>query len=182
MPRHRRFEESMIDQRRSQQQKGNGTGLLIHTQWRKHIFKIYKHEGRGIAIDLIFKGKNHFKIICIYTPANKANKQAHTLLHQWISHQLQMATNLNYHTIFMEDFNTYTTANLDTNSKNTKPPSNTIKLLQHLNYLDTYRTLYLNTIEHTWSNETSSSRVDYIWISPSLISQLINVRVKQSEA
>src|SRR3954471_10120091 len=52
----------------TQQQKGNGTGLLIHTQWRKHIFKIYKHEGRGIAIDLIFKGKNHFKIICIYTP------------------------------------------------------------------------------------------------------------------
>ena len=58
---------------------------MIKKELSKHIGKIKKYPGRGICIDLQFKGKKHIGIIGVYIPAADGREKRE--VNKWIEEE-----------------------------------------------------------------------------------------------
>ena len=140
-----------------------GTGIMISNILQPHVHNILNHPGGAIAIDIFFKHDFKFRIISVYlsstnsTTRNKTQNKVIQWLQQALQHQL--------HPIILGDFNASMLTSLPSSSK--------YLLLNHLNRSNMYDLAsYTNTLDHTWSSNRYSSRIDYIWAAQPIIPYL----------
>ena len=55
-----------------------GTGIMISNYLKSHIYKIQKHKGGAIAIDLFFKNDFKFRIISVYLSSGDITRRNKT--------------------------------------------------------------------------------------------------------
>src|SRR5205085_3159587 len=131
-----------------------GTGIMISNYLKSHIYKIQKHKGGAIAIDLFFKNDFKFRIISVYLSSGdiiRRNK-TQTKVIQWI----QQAQTLKLHPIVLGDFNI--------DNSQTKPSHSKSRLINFLQANNLYDlAYYTNNYLPTWHNNQLSSKINYIW-------------------
>src|SRR4051794_23218483 len=80
----------------------------------------------------------------------------------------------------MEDFNAHVDLTMDTTSTQKKVPDQNITTIKELNFTDTYRFFNPDTPGHTWSHNNTSSKIDYIWVSPTLTAYITKAKTKNA--
>ena len=137
--------------------------VLVKKEWEKHISKVTRFNYYVMLVVLTFKNKS-IHIFQVYVPPNdeKSKVEINNIINKHIS-----KSNKTY-TVIMGDFNMLHTPLLDTNNLNTQKYRREDRLITTLRInglYDSFRLLYPDTIDYTWSQNESSSRIDYIWIS-----------------
>jgi endonuclease/exonuclease/phosphatase family metal-dependent hydrolase len=148
-----------------------GTAIMIKNYLKPHVHNCLTHPGGAIALDLFFKNEIKIRIISVYlstTDSTKRNLTQNTVIN-WI----QQASQLHIQPIILGDFNT---------QDNTLSSSTKFKLVNFLNHNNFYDIgLHFNNTQHTWSNQTSSSRIDYIWTNQTNIQFLLSFNLESSQ-
>ena len=137
---------------------------MICNHLKPHVHSCLIHPGRAIALDFFFKSNIKLRIISVYlssTDSTKRNDTQNTVI-DWI----KSARHLNLHPIILGDFNTQDSIHSS---------SNKYKLINFLNHSNMYNIgAHFDNTHHTWSNNSSSSRIDYIWTDQSTIQFLLS--------
>ena len=135
----------------------------------KHVEHVTKIEGHIIAIHMLFK-KSKLCVIQIYLPNNKklSNKYQRTI-RKLIAEKLKAKSKI----ILMGDFNAVNNPQTDRSHKVDKeilwkPEIEIFNFLKDWAFIDVQEKWKGDLLTHTWSNETTSSRIDYIWLSADL--------------
>jgi exonuclease III len=155
--------------------KGKGTALIVSFNISSHVCEIFNISGHLTAILINIKGKHTF-IASIYMPSND-NK-----LSIEISNKIKMTLQcLPQHTniILLGDFNTISQP-IDHHQQKSPTNSNNLKFLEHLSnkgLIDSFR--YLHPLKREYSFE-KVSRIDYIFISGTLVPHLIESSIISS--
>jgi len=143
---------------------------MIRNNFKPHVHSCLTHPGGAITLDLFFKSNIKLRIILVYlssTDSTKRNDTQNTVI-SWI----QSAYQLNLHPIVLGDFNT---------QDSTYSSSNKYKLINFLNNSNMYDIgAHFNNTQHTWSNNISSSRIDYIWTDQFNIQFLLSYKLDSS--
>ena len=149
-----------------------GTAIMIRNHLKPHVHSCYTHSGGAIALDLFFKSNIKLRIISVYlssTDSTRRNLTQNTVIN-WI---LQ-AQQLNLQPIILGDFNTH--ESIFSSSAKYK----LINFLHRSNMFDIGA--HLNNTHHTWSNNSSSSRIDYIWTNSFNIQFLLSFEIDNSKS
>lgn len=145
-----------------------GVGLILSPVLAKHVQKITSSKGRYIAADLFFPNRIKLRIIQIYSPATSDTRIITPINNKLIAFINQSLHN-NFSIMIMGDFNS-DPVNVHPIITSSRPCPIKHKIIHHLmskNFID-IATLFSNNPPHTWSNGNQTSRIDQIWISPSL--------------
>ena len=130
-----------------------GAAIMVRNHLKPHIHSCLTHPGGAIALDLFFKSNIKLRIISVYlssTDSTRRNLTQNTVIN-WII----QAQQLNLQPIILGDFNTHDT-HFSSSSK-----FKLINFLHRSNMFDVGA--HFNNTHFTWSNNTTSSRIDYIW-------------------
>ena len=142
---HKYWKHPKYDITWSNNNKGAGVAVMIKKEISKHTGMIKEYPGRGISIDLQFKGKKHIGIIGVYIPAGDGQEKKK--VNKWIEGEILHRHGKNWNTIILGDFNSVTNPQVDHRSTSNKrqnsqlPTSTALRILQNLDYIDCYRTL-----------------------------------------
>src|SRR3990170_1156173 len=155
---------------------GSGVGLLIKENIAKYVYQHNSFEDRIVYVDLNMKGKSRLRIIQIYMPANPKQYQERIKSNKELKRLILEAENNNSKVIVMGDFNAdpkYT----NVEGSRYRNSCKFYKYLEDMDFLDTISTCHnINdaTPWYTWrnKNETHNSRIDTMWISNDLASEL----------
>jgi hypothetical protein len=158
---------------------GSGVGIIISNDYNKYIHRHKGYKGRVYHVDLFMKGHVKMRIIQTYLHANIANNRSDIEdIHSYIFQLLESARKDNYHTILMGDFNVqYEEYKRDYQRKGSFHWSyNIFHQIKHkFNMKDGIKLYHsitpqnrMNTFHPVQPNK-SSTRIDYIWISRSLV-------------
>ena len=144
---------------------------MISNYLKSHIYKIQKHKGGAIAIDLFFKNDFKFRIISVYLSSGDITRRnkTQTKVIQWI----QQAQTLKLHPIVLGDFNI--------DNSQTKPSHSKSRLINFLQANNLYDLAYhTDNYLPTWHNNQSSSKIDYIWCHQPLIPYLTKFKLEEA--
>jgi exonuclease III len=158
---------------------GSGVGIIISNDYNKYIHRHKGYKGRVYHIDLFMKGHVKMRIIQTYLHANISNNRSDIEdIHSYIFQLLESARKDNYHTILMGDFNVrYEEYKRDYQRKGSFHWSyNIFHQIKHkFNMKDGIKLYHsitpqnrMNTFHPVQPNK-SSTCIDYIWISRSLV-------------
>ena len=156
---------------------GCGVGLLVKNEIAKYIHHHGSYEDRLVYIDLNMKGKIRMRIIQVYMPANPKDFSIRVKVNKEIRHLILEAENRDSKVILMGDFNAdpkFTHEHNNRYSKNCQ----LYKYLEDMEFSDTIKTCHeIDESQpwNTWRNNqgTQKSRIDSMWLSNNLISELI---------
>jgi exonuclease III len=163
---------------------GSGVGLIISNDYAHfvHIHKGYK--GRVYHVDLFMKGHVKLRIIQTYFHANTSNNQKNIEeLYSYVFNLLDFARSKDYHVILMGDFNiSYEKYKEEYKRKGSYHWSyDVLHQIKHKYNMKDAIKLYhqltssfpLNT-HFPRNTSLSPTRIDFIWISRSLVLKSIN--------
>ena len=126
---------------------------MIRNQLKPHVYNYLIHPEGAVALDLFFKNEIKLRIISVYLSSTNSVKR--NLTQNTVINWIQQASQLQIHPIILGDFNS---------QDNTFSSSSKYKLVNFLNHNNFYDIgLHFNNTHHSWSNQTSSSRINYIW-------------------
>ena len=143
---------------------------MVEEQWEKHVGAVKKINEYLIEITLYFK-QLELLIVGVYIPPN--NKIVAKSIQQKIV-EIISKKKRRMQIVIMGDFNHTANNILDRQH----PQATSFKRLpifswmKKQNFSDTYRDMHLTHQGYTWSNSETAIRIDYIWISDSLVSGL----------
>jgi endonuclease/exonuclease/phosphatase family metal-dependent hydrolase len=147
-----------------------GTAIMIQNHLKPHVHSCNIHPGGAIALDLFFKGSIKLHVISVYLSSTDITKRTHT--QNKVINWIQQAHQQNLHPIILGDFNTH---------DNISSSSTKFKLINYLNHSNMYDIgAHFNNTHHTWSNQTSRSRIDYIWTDQFSIQFLLSYKLDNS--
>jgi endonuclease/exonuclease/phosphatase family metal-dependent hydrolase len=162
---------------------GSGVGLLIAKEYAQYISKIERFKGRIIYVDLYLKGRTKLRIIQIYLHANVTGNQKEIKeLYNYIENVLDDAEKHNFMIILMGDFN----LDYEQYSKEYRRRGavnwrykifNSLDQRQLVDTIDICQDITPSTPFHTFipkQQQSSPTRIDYIWVSHALLSEVIN--------
>ena len=184
---------SYFDGDDSDNYRGQGVGLILHKSFAKHVSRVTrfsKHPGRCIYIDLHLKGQSKLRIIQTYFPANRTNQQHCVIrsdLDSYLNTLLEHSHQHDYHVILMGDFNASNADLQQRLSKNLNPTPRQQFLYDLPSHLMSDALLTLQPASDsdpafsTFSSTVSRSRIDYIWISQSILFNLLNSGLHTTE-
>ena len=111
------------------------------------------------------------------------NKETKKLLQQQIIRKIKESERKNIRVIVIGDFNDIRSRVLDQNSIESKRTRTLpiIAWLESSSYEDVFRKIHPYKKEYTWSNGSSSSRIDYIWASRELSQGIIKCKISDAE-
>lgn len=144
---------------------------MIHNFLQPHIHNCLTHPGGAIAIDLFFKSNIKLHIILVYLSSMDMTKRTatQTTIINWIQSALQH----NLHPIILGDFNTHN-FNFRSSAK--------YRLINFLHHSNMYNVgAHFDNTHYTWSNNTYSSRIDYIWTDQFNIQFLLLYKLDTSD-
>jgi exonuclease III len=152
---------------------GAGVSLLIRRDLEKKIASVEKEEGYIIAANLLMKRKK-ICIIQVYIPSDKPRCK---MVQNKITSLIKNKHGQGFHTIVMGDFNAAYNPSEDRKSTSKasfrsswRPEIPLFNFLDEWDFIDIQATWEGKEKTPTRRNLTSSSRIDYIWISHSLTS------------
>src|SRR5439155_5155254 len=148
-----------------------GTRIMISNSLKPHIYKIQKHNGGAIGINIFFKNDFKFRIISVYLSSGSIARRNE--IQTKVIHWIQEAQRLKLHPMVLGDFN------ID-NSK-TKPSHTKSRLINFLQANNLYDLAnHTNNYSFTWHNNQSYSRIDYIWYHQPLIPYLTKFKLEEA--
>ena len=151
-----------------EQHNSAGVGLILSPFLSKHVQKITASKGRYIAANLFFPNRIKLCIIQVYSPAT-SDPAIITPIHNDLITFINQSLHKNYSIIIMGDFNSDPT-NVYPIISSSRPCPTKHRVIYHLmtkNFID-IATLFSDNPSYTWSNGSHSSRIDQIWMSPSI--------------
>src|SRR6185312_243093 len=152
----------------------SGVGLLLHNSFAIYVQKTGSLPGRVLYIDLYIKGKTKLRIIQTYVPPfNTDNKETIKKVKSFLSDTISEATCNKMKFLSWDKWMHYVDNGL-------KAPFqfNILELLASNNMIDSLSAFHENYLTtdhlHTYVHPSGnvSSRLDYHWLSPSLMSNL----------
>ena len=148
-----------------------GAAIMIRNHLTPHIHNCLTHPGGAIALDLFFKSDIKLRIIAVYLSSTDSQKRNETqyIVIQWI----QQAYQLNLHPIILGDFNTHD------NISSSSAKYQLVNYLHHSNMYDLGA--HTCNTQHTWSNNTTSSRIDYIWTDTFNLQFFVSYKLDNSQ-
>src|SRR5271170_6915181 len=158
---------------------GSGVGILISKQLARHVQKVTSFQGRIIAIDLFLKNKNKLRIIQVYIPVRHQtpdDKKFRKSIDDKLTSILTDARSKSFHIVLMGDFNASQHAIQSRLLVNLlpRPHEQLLHSLPAHGLVDTVNLVHQslcdnNELTSFTSTTGTSSRIDYIWITHSLI-------------
>ena len=157
-------------------QNRQGVGLLIRNNLCSHLFNQGAFFDRILYLDFQFRNKFKLRIIQVYLPASYHDKKSfkyRLLIQNKLMDLLVQSRRNNFHVILMGDFNIDISRNYNAKSK---------KILQSFLH-NIINFGFLHTISpftssfpatYTSTSNSSSSHIDYIFISSSLAYDLVS--------
>ena len=160
--------------------KGLGVGIVIKKIWEKHIGQINRFRNYYIDVLLLFK---RYKLVIINTYIPPSDREEKKKIQQYIIQKIRECEKNKTRVIIMGDFNDIRSKELDQNREdsNRKQSLPLLRWLENSNLVDLYRESHPYSKEFTWSNGTSSTRIDYIWASKILSQCSIKCEIYPAE-
>ena len=160
--------------------KGSGVGLIVHKSWEKHIGRITRCSSYYIDALMVFR-KTKILIMIAYIPPS--NKEIRKLLQQHIIQKIRESKRKRIKVIVMGDFNDIRLRTLDQSNEESQRTQvlPLIAWLENSSCEDAFRKVHPYKKEFTWSNNRTSSRIDYIWASKELSQSIIRCEIIDSE-
>ncbi|GES80782.1 RNA-directed DNA polymerase from mobile element jockey-like [Rhizophagus clarus] len=149
-----------------------GIMIIIRKELSQRKVNIERINGHVIKFDLLFKKQKSIKIIGIYNP--NQDKEMTNKIKRKIIDWIEEAERLQQELIILGDFNE---ADKATNRSNRL----ITKCLHNLNLKDINRCIAGDKVLDTWTNGFNSSRIDYIFTSDNILSNIIRHEVKKLE-
>ena len=143
---------------------GSGTAIIIDKTLSAHIHNVQEVPGRAITLTLKFKNRITMAITSIYNKANRDKRISREI----IDHLKQNEHIENQ--IIMGDLN---------ENQRTKGPI--LKYLGNNSNLVNIATITEQENQPTWQRGTSKSTLDYIWTTPSILSNLTDFGIHNTE-
>ena len=143
---------------------GSGTAILINKTLSAHIHNVQEVPGRAITLTLKFKNKVTVTITSIYNKANKDKR---------ISRQIIDHLKLNEHIenqVIMGDLN-----------ENQKSKGPILRYLEGTGNLTNIATINSQENQPTWQRGTSTSTIDYIWTTLSILTNITDFEMHSPE-
>ncbi|GES94273.1 exodeoxyribonuclease III [Rhizophagus clarus] len=159
--------------------KGSGVCIIINKKWEKHLGKVNRIGAYYIEAKLFFKNCT-LVVGVVYMPPSDIVKQNELTSH--IKNEFTNHSKKNRYYVLIGDLNSYINKSMDYSgpSKLAKKPSNIITWLDDSFFVDTFRKLNPKKRSFTWTNKTTSTRIDYIWADPKLEDKLKKSHIYQS--
>src|SRR6266542_1121638 len=155
--------------------KGSGLACIINHKWRKHFWKADRISPYFMNVQFLFKGL----IICIWIiyaapadPAILTNALAH--IQKECSSRTALESPDKYINIVTGDFNKTINGRLDRSPQNDSCNASIFSDLSQVGLGDAFRAIYPDKVEFSWSNGSTSTRIDYIWIHNQLFNSIID--------
>ena len=155
-----------------------GVAILFHTKWKRLLIDVWDHSSnRAIAISFRTTNGTLF-VSSIYLPTNLSHYPTSSITFQStlsLMNELISKSQSSNDSIICGDLNE------DDNCHRQQPNKcRIVELLRNSNLIDTHRTVHnqecntdsLNTYFYSNRNGPSCSRLDYIWLTPNLFSNL----------
>src|ERR1043165_9903852 len=153
--------------------KGTGVAILLKPSIASHVIKSKGNSGRYIYVDLAFKKHMTIRIFQIYLHASPSDIHRRFLIQNEICQEVINAKSLGYEIVIMGDFNfNYHVPD--------RQRANYLKKLAFFQSLQGYNLIDINTsirnnldTPYTWKRNTSTSVLDYIWLSQNLLQYFV---------
>ena len=151
-----------------------GVGLIMKKEVAKYVQSVHGYKGRVISANLYLKGHFKMKIIQVYIQAHSRDCAARMDIDNHILNLVIKGHHDGFRVVLMGDFNVDPDKLDDLLSNNQIPPW-TYNLLRTLrtHQLSDCAAVLCDSPNPTWSNHNTSSRLDLIWVSDSLLSDLL---------
>lgn len=149
--------------------RGNGVAIIITKKLEKHVERVTRLEGHIIAIHMLFK-ENKLCIIQVYLPNDKSESiKYQKALRKIIGEEIKVKTKI----IVMGDFNATSNPKTDrpstaSKSATDRPEAEIFDYLTDWEFTDIQKSWEEEMLSPTWYNQTTYSRIDYIWTSPEI--------------
>ncbi|CAB4403292.1 unnamed protein product [Rhizophagus irregularis] len=159
--------------------KGSGVCIIIKKKWEKHIGKVNRISAYYIETWLLFKNCT-LVVGVVYMPPSDTKKQTELTNH--IKNEFTNHSKKNRYYVLIGDLNSYIDKSMDYSgpSKLAKKLASIITWLDDSFFVDTFRKLNPKKRSFTWSNKTTSTRIDYIWADPKLEAKIKKSHIYQS--
>jgi hypothetical protein len=151
----------------NEENRKNGIMIILKKNLSDRKFNIEYIDGHVIKMDLLFKKQKSIKLVAIYNPSNE--KETTNKINRKLIEWMRQATILDQEIIIAGDFN-----ESDKSISKKKPLKNTI---QDHGLYDIHKCLAGKEVLDTWTNGTSSSRINYIFSSRDILEEMINHEV-----
>ncbi|GBB96287.1 hypothetical protein RclHR1_02720002 [Rhizophagus clarus] len=149
-----------------------GIMIIIRKELSQRKVNIECISGHVIKFDLLFKKQKSIKVIGIYNP--NQDKEMTNKIKRKIIDWVEEAERIQQELIILGNFNEADKVTNRTNRLITK-------CLHNLNLNDISRCLAGDEVLDTWTNGFNSSRIDYIFTSDNILSNIIRHEVKKLE-
>ncbi len=145
--------------------KGSGLACIINHKWRKYFWKADKISPYFMNVRFLLKGL----IICVWiiyaAPADPSIlPKALAHIQKECSSSADLESPDKFVHIVTGDFNKTTNGRLDRIPQNDSHNDSIFFNLSQAGLGDAFRAIYPNKVEFSWSNGSTSTRIDYIWI------------------
>src|SRR5688572_11161305 len=138
--------------------------------------------GRLISIELYFKGGAKTRIINIYINCNEKEKNERNKLLEELKLLIREAEQKNLNILIMGDLNADAEKYDTMYNLNTKGKYKILEILRNKGLYDTQAITNAGVLEPTWrKNDITSRRIDYIWVSESIVQDIILTKVHKNE-
>src|SRR6266498_5252721 len=160
---------------------GSGVGIILSNNIAKYVRSTKSFKGRVIYVDLYMKGHTKLRIIQVYLYASLTHRSTETrALYKELETLVRNSTKDNFKLIFMGDFNlNYDKFHqLQHSAGQSRWQYSIMEFLQSqtmIDVIDATNDLSLNPL-HTFTSvvNNASSRIDYIWVSHDIITEVIS--------
>ena len=156
--------------------KTGGVGIAMTHELAKHVSHVIKEFGRLIALDINFKGKKRTRIINVYLNCKEPEWKERQLIIEKTRQLIIDAKKWNINIILMGDLNADKEHYRKKYSTTKKSKYNILKEIENWNLVDSQAETN-EKINATWrKNANTERRLDYIYISDQLSTDLIWTR------
>jgi len=154
-----------------------GVSIIINKKLQNHLYKTTELQGYIISTFFQFKPKIKLCITQIYLPHNLTERKKATLTLQNLIND-NKSKNISH--IIMGDFNS-TPSRIDRTQPSEPKYKSSIYTSLNKNYHDSFRLLNPQKLAYTFAGPTGQSRIDQIWTSNNISTQITKSQIINTE-
>src|SRR6266496_1957040 len=142
--------------------KESGVAMIINNKWARHFWEKIIHSPYLMQIKFLFKQFQVHVWILYVAPSEKGSL---TKILDTITRHSDLDPHIQQLHIITGDFNQILDGQRDRIPADDLNHRSKFESLLRRNYVDAYRQIYPYNTDCTWSNGTTVTRIDQIWIS-----------------
>ncbi len=142
--------------------KGSGVAVIVNNKWARHYWEHIIHSPYLMQVKFLFK-QFQVHVWIIYTAPSETGSLNQIL--EIITRTSDLDPHIQQLHVVTGDFNQIMDGQRDRIPANDSHHHNKFATLLDRNFVDAYRQIHPHSTDCTWSNGTTATRIDQIWIS-----------------